>query len=143
MLTDPGFTNCILAVEYMWRNAGVWALQEMYVKTVSQVPRPSDCMPSYQFRTSNDMLAHAVINYLLIFHRHFIPMGFTWDQCMMCHANSDELEATHGAGRTGLGNQSDFTFARWGALRTSTSSHLQGGCEYSRSSVNKPPARRS
>ena len=119
VMTEPSFTNASLAVEYMFRNAGVWEMQEKYVRKVSKVDRPSDCLPSHQFRTSNEMLAHSVTNYFLIFHRHFIPLGFTWEQCMLCSANSDELESTHGDGRTGLGNQCNFTFDRWVQILTS------------------------
>ena len=50
--TNPDFNNIDLLVEYVWRTAAIWEMQEMYIKDVAQLDAPSDCLPSHQFRTA-------------------------------------------------------------------------------------------
>ena len=107
------FTNPKLAVKYAYRCAGVWELQERYVTKVLQVDRPSDRLPSYQFRDGANIMADFTVVHFLVFHRHMIDLGKTWADSGLSQVNSDDLENTHGHGRGLLGNQANFHFKRW------------------------------
>jgi hypothetical protein len=111
--TELKFCNPDKMVEYAWRAAGIWQLQARYVRHVSKIPRPSDCLPSNQFETSVEMWACVATNHVLLFFRHCEQLKLSWTQAVLHCLNSDQLEGTHGAGRTAMGNEVNFTFARW------------------------------
>ena len=106
-------TNALLAVEYMYRCSGVFELQERYVMKVLKIKRPSDCLPSYQFRDAVDIMADFTVTHFLAFHRHMLSKGKKWTESGLSQANADELEGTHGHGRGLLGNDVNFNFKRW------------------------------
>ena len=112
---DPNFTNPILAVEYVWRCAEVWRLQEVYVKEVLKMDSPSDCLPSYQFREAVEMAACGATNHFLGFHRKRRTMKLSWEQCAMNEKNGDMLEGLHSQGRHQKNGSIDvnFSFKEW------------------------------
>lgn len=111
---NPNFSNAFLMVEYVWRAAAVWEMQERYMKEVSKVDRPSDCIPSHQFRKAIVLSACTATNYALCY---FLE-GRPFDEFNLAELNSDDLEGVHSAGRHMVGkqggaNQANFTTAGW------------------------------
>lgn len=112
VFTLKDFTNPVLAVEYAWRCFGIWDTQRRYITKVVNVERPSDCLPSYQFTTSVEMMACYVTNHFLMFYLHHKEAGLDWGSSALCAVNNDMLEGLHGEGRT-MTNASSFTFESW------------------------------
>ena len=111
---NPNFSNPVLMVEYVWRAAAVWEMQENYIKKVAKVARPSDCLPSHQFRKAMVMSACTATNYALCY---FLE-GRDFEVFNLAELNQDELEGLHSCGRhmtgkRGGANDANFTAADW------------------------------
>lgn len=115
---NENFSNPHLLVQYVWRAAAVWEMQERYIKKVANVDRPSDCIPSYQFRIAIQMAACKATNYALTYHLRGIDEEKKWEDFNIAELNQDELEGTHSCGRAMVGkqggaNDQNFTVAGW------------------------------
>ena len=107
---NKAFTNPWLATWYVSACASVWELQERYVTKVLEIDRPSDCLPSYQFRAGIDISANFAINHFISFYLDAIPRGFNWSQCSLSEVNQDELEGTHSRARHRSNGKMDVNF---------------------------------
>jgi hypothetical protein len=97
----PDFTNPFMVVSFLWRGLAVWETQELYVRRF--IKRVDLHCPSPAFRESNRILAHGVINLILVQFTEKLQNGDIqfWVDIGLHNVNNDCNEEMHSEERSG------------------------------------------